>query len=132
MSWRIVGSVDSSHEPGTTHLIKRADNGRLGCDCPKYRFARGEKTCHHIEAFLRTPQHAEYARAHLHATQPDAGAFGPPVTVTWQHPISVEPEAPPRPASPPRATARGVTRPTSKPEPEPATYTVRRAINFDL
>ena len=127
MSWAIVGSVQSSSEPGKDYFIKRAANGRLGCDCLRYRFARGEKTCHHIEAFLRAPAHGELARAHHAATQPDDSAFGPPVTVTWQS-ISAEPEDPPRPQSLPRATVRRV----KKPEPEPATYTVRRAINFDL
>lgn len=51
-AWIVVGSVESDSEPGVRHEIKRNVNtGRLGCSCKKYQFAKGDKTCHHVDAF---------------------------------------------------------------------------------
>jgi len=53
ISWTVVGSVESDSEPGVRHEIKRnANTGRLGCSCKKYRFSKGNKTCHHVDAFM--------------------------------------------------------------------------------
>ncbi|KKL99504.1 hypothetical protein LCGC14_1813710 [marine sediment metagenome] len=48
----VVGEIDSDSQPGILHLIKRLrSNGALSCDCMAWRFARGEKTCKHVDAF---------------------------------------------------------------------------------
>lgn len=49
--WTLVGSVESDNEPEVAYQIKRKANGALGCDCMAYRFAKGEKTCKHIQAW---------------------------------------------------------------------------------
>jgi hypothetical protein len=49
--WVEIARVASDSEPGKDHAIKRhASAGILWCDCMAYRFARGVKTCKHIEA----------------------------------------------------------------------------------
>lgn len=53
--WTFVGSVESDSEPNVDHKIKRNETtGALGCDCMAYRFARGEKTCKHLDAYRET------------------------------------------------------------------------------
>lgn len=52
MSWTHLAYIESDSEPGKRHEIKRAETGKLGCSCMKYRFMRGAvKTCHHIAAY---------------------------------------------------------------------------------
>lgn len=53
MSWTYIATVASESDPSGSYDIKRATDGRLGCDCTAYRFARREaKTCKHIRALL--------------------------------------------------------------------------------
>jgi predicted nucleic acid-binding Zn finger protein len=53
--WTHVAYVASASSPGEEWEVRRhTSTGRLGCACPKYRFARGEKTCHHITSVLQT------------------------------------------------------------------------------
>lgn len=52
--WTHVAFVESDSEPGVEHEIKRHADGRLGCACLSYRFARGEKTCKHLRAWRAT------------------------------------------------------------------------------
>lgn len=61
--WAHVAWMRSDSEPGTRHEIKRHKHtGTLGCDCGRYRFARGVKTCHHIERWLTGGEAAVAAR----------------------------------------------------------------------
>ena len=49
--WTEVATVESDSEQGKMHTISRHVNGKLGCTCTSYRFARGDdKTCKHIRA----------------------------------------------------------------------------------
>jgi hypothetical protein len=51
--WTHYRDVVSDSDPMKTWEVKRhLSSGKLGCECPKYRFARGAKTCHHIESAL--------------------------------------------------------------------------------
>jgi hypothetical protein len=52
MRWTHVAYVESDSEPGRQHQIKSAVGGRLGCDCMAFRFAKGTKTCKHLQAYL--------------------------------------------------------------------------------
>lgn len=51
--WSHVAHVESASEPGVRHEIKRHVDGRLGCSCLAYRFARRDaKHCKHIAATM--------------------------------------------------------------------------------
>ena len=52
MRWTHEAYVESDTEIGRAYEIKRSADGRLGCECPRYRFKRGEKTCKHLRAFV--------------------------------------------------------------------------------
>ena len=61
MRWEHVADIESDSEIWKTYEIKRSD-GRYGCECPSYRFVRGEKTCKHIRAYL-TGNEEDHRRA---------------------------------------------------------------------
>jgi len=50
--WTKVATIWSESEPGKTYDIKRRADGVYGCGCTAYRFAKGEKTCKHLRAYL--------------------------------------------------------------------------------
>jgi len=69
MSWTYVCDVESESEPDKRWMIKRADDGRLGCACPSYRFMRGSaKTCKHIRAILGVPAPDARVRVEIQET----------------------------------------------------------------
>lgn len=60
--WSFVASIESHSRIGKRYEIKRRESdGLLGCSCVAYRFAKGEKTCKHLQAFSGTTR----ARAEL-------------------------------------------------------------------
>lgn len=56
MRWEHLADVESDSEIGKTYEIKRSAAGQVGCECPSYRFKRGEKTCKHLRAYLAGDQ----------------------------------------------------------------------------
>lgn len=49
--WTELATVASDSEPGVVHVIKQHADGRVGCSCLAFRFARKDaKTCKHIRA----------------------------------------------------------------------------------
>lgn len=77
--WEQVGTIESESEPGVVHKIKRHVNtGLFGCDCLSYRFARGEKTCKHLDAWrgdiaaepYREMAHGDLPRSHRPKSPP--------------------------------------------------------------
>ncbi len=51
MPWTHVATIESDTAPGVEYEIKRAGTGRLACSCQSYRWARGTKTCKHLDAY---------------------------------------------------------------------------------
>lgn len=56
--WIEVGEVESDTEVGVWHKVFRNPEGHHKCDCLGFRFCPGkvgspEKTCKHLEGFLR-------------------------------------------------------------------------------
>lgn len=49
--WTKIGTVASFTDPETLHAISRHVNGHLGCSCKSYQFAKGEKTCKHLDVW---------------------------------------------------------------------------------
>jgi len=64
--WRHLAWVASDSEPGTDHEIKQNVDGRIGCDCMAYRFAKGaNKTCKHIEGYFGRGRVADVATSNV-------------------------------------------------------------------
>lgn len=70
--WSYVATVASENEPGATYDLSRGDaDGQMFCACMAYRFARGEKTCKHLQAYLGvagTVAHASTERTPVSAS----------------------------------------------------------------
>ncbi len=69
-AWVLLGTVESETTPGVFYDIKRREaDGHLGCGCTSYRFAKGIKTCKHLEAWTEMGQQQVVAAREGRATR---------------------------------------------------------------
>lgn len=81
--WTHVAFIESDSEPGRKWEVKRhISTGRLGCECPKYRFMRGEKSCHHLDAVRASDLPAKAVRDTVRAERVRVKVANETYTVT--------------------------------------------------
>lgn len=56
-AWTRIAEVDSATRPGTRYRIAYDAEGRLGCSCPAWVYARRRRPCKHIVAVLGALAH---------------------------------------------------------------------------
>ncbi len=56
-SYTKVASFPSSSNPSKTYTVSKDEEGALSCDCPAWKFKKGEgsRTCKHVQAVEQGP-----------------------------------------------------------------------------